>query len=85
MMNMKPLKLKKVKISKIGNPHILFGGAAAQGGQNDYLPQTHPDNCRKDTKNNGDCPSQTNGTTNTLGNVTDVNATPATEDFKIKK
>lgn len=27
---MKSLKLKKVKISSIGNPHILFGGVTAE-------------------------------------------------------
>jgi hypothetical protein len=55
---MKSLKLKKVKISKIGNPHILFGGAdAAQGAQQAQYPVT----TGKDTKLDGDCITGTNG------------------------
>ncbi|QHI37804.1 hypothetical protein IMCC3317_31870 [Kordia antarctica] len=75
---MKTLKLKKVKISKIGNPHILFGGAyEAHNAQNAHNPYdddmyvSHPDNCG-DTRLDGDCIPQTNGNTATLGNATDI-------------
>lgn len=55
---MKSLKLKKVKISKIGNPHILFGGAGAAQGAHHV---TYPDTSGKDTKQDGDCTPGTNG------------------------
>ena len=61
---MKPLKLKKVKISRIGNPHILFGGAEA--------PDQYPITYTLDTKHDSECVTQTNGTTTTLGNATGI-------------
>lgn len=70
---MKSLKLKKVKISRIGNPHILFGGLEipAQDLQNAQQNMDYPITYTLDTKQDGDCPTQTNGTTTTLGNATD--------------
>jgi len=64
---MKPLKLKKVKISKIGNPHILFGGANAAAAQN----VRYPDTTGKDTKQDGDCitGTQNDRTTSRTGAV----------------
>ena len=67
---MKSLKLKKVKISRIGNPHIVFGGLEipAQDAQHNV---DYPITYTLDTKQDGDCVPQTNGTTTTLGNATD--------------
>lgn len=56
---MNSLKLNKIKISRIGNPHLLFGGAqqAATNAQ-----QTVPDTIYCHTKDEADntCQSQTN-------------------------
>lgn len=63
---MKSLKLRKVKISKIGNPHILFGGAdAAQGAHEVKYPITFT----LDTLLDDTCTPGTNGT---LGQRTGV-------------
>ena len=56
---MRTLKLKKIKISKVGNPHLLLGGAA-NAGQAANGPH-HPDTVPKDTKIDGDCKPHTNG------------------------
>lgn len=86
---MKSLKLKKVKISKIGNPHILFGGAYeaqnaqnAQNDQGDVMYETHPQRCALDTKVNGDCIPHTNGTTITVGNATEVHGNVRDGNFR---
>ena len=74
---MKSLKLKKVKISKVGNPHILFGGATT-------ITETQVDVCpnngtlsyelRCKTKDPKDTDCDTATVTNTLTtNRTDPN------------
>lgn len=60
---MKSLKLKKVKISKIGNPHILFGGAETAQNANGANQNTFPDTTGNDTRLDGDCAPKTNGET----------------------
>ena len=57
---MKSLKLRKVKISKIGNPHILFGGAT-NGYLTSPLPVTMDYACLKTRDpQDADCTSVTN-------------------------
>lgn len=61
---MKSLKLKKVKISRIGNPHILFGGnTTGQESQvrtcNDAT-YTCDLNCKTRDPNDTDCTTVTN-------------------------
>jgi hypothetical protein len=55
---MKPLKLKKVKISKIGNPHILFGGILPVQNANNY--PFHPVTYTLDTLLDDTCQPGTN-------------------------
>jgi len=58
---MKTLKLKKVKISSITNPYLLYGGAQ-QGAANNH--KTNPDtivNCPTQDEDDYGCASQTNG------------------------
>ncbi|WP_420570902.1 hypothetical protein [Kordia sp.] len=64
---MKSLKLKKVKISRIGNPHILFGGAT--NGVCTTVPPPPPpetinEECIKSMRN------QCDTVTNTIGGRT---------------
>ncbi|AXG68598.1 hypothetical protein KORDIASMS9_00813 [Kordia sp. SMS9] len=62
---MKSLKLKKVKISRIGNPHILLGGAT--NGVCTTLPPPPPpvtldEECMNSIRNPEECPTNTNTT-----------------------
>ena len=55
----KPLKLKKIKISRVDNLHTILAGALpAQGAQQHRI--TDYDLCG-DTKIDGDCAPKTNG------------------------
>ncbi|AXG68596.1 hypothetical protein KORDIASMS9_00811 [Kordia sp. SMS9] len=67
---MRSLKLKKIKISRVGNPHMVVGGA--QNAENANKPD-HPVTYTLDTKYDDSCRPGTNGTTTTLGNATGLN------------
>ncbi|MBC8757604.1 hypothetical protein H2O64_23250 [Kordia sp. YSTF-M3] len=55
---MKSLKLRKVKISKIGNPHILFGGATNGCPTTTPPPISVDEECIKSLRN--ECDTVTN-------------------------
>ncbi|MGH1387487.1 hypothetical protein [Kordia sp.] len=57
---MKTLKLKKVKISSITNPYLLYGGAEQAASNND---KTVPNTIHCETQDEADytCTTQTNG------------------------
>ncbi|WP_298417354.1 hypothetical protein [uncultured Kordia sp.] len=70
----KPLKLKKIKISKVGNLHEILAGAlpAQAAGAYPTLPDTLPVTYTLDTKLDDTCQSHTNdgGTlVRTRGNI----------------
>ena len=56
---MKTLKLRKVKISSITNPHLLYGGAQQAASNND---KTEPNtiHCETQDENDYTCTTQTN-------------------------
>lgn len=64
---MKSLKLKKVKISRVTNLHLILGGAngaAGQSAQEPYRPETYT----LDTKYDDSCiPGTNGGTLRTIG------------------
>ncbi|EDP96590.1 hypothetical protein U8527_21705 [Kordia algicida OT-1] len=67
---MKSLKLKKVKISRIGNPHILFGGASNDNGCTTAPPPpplTLNIECIKSMHNECDTVTNTTGGQRTSG------------------
>ncbi|WP_046743223.1 hypothetical protein [Kordia zhangzhouensis] len=62
---MKPLKLNKIKISKLSEPHSVIAGLIQNGAQqnpNNPVPFTYDIAClyTKD-KDDSDCANQTNG------------------------
>ena len=60
---MKSLKLKKVKISRIGNPHILFGGATTETQEQACNPAyTNDLYCKTRDPKDTDCDTVTNTT-----------------------
>lgn len=74
---MKSLKLKKVKISSIGNPHILFGGATTESKEQACNP-AHTNDLYCKTRNPKDTDCDT--VTNTTGSRTiDPNTEPNTD------
>ncbi|MFK7749086.1 MAG: hypothetical protein AB8B65_11895 [Kordia sp.] len=56
---MRTLKLKKIKISKVGNPYLVYGGAQNAAANNH---KTEPNTIYCETQNEEDdtCASQTN-------------------------
>ncbi|MEM6719271.1 MAG: hypothetical protein AAF611_08165 [Bacteroidota bacterium] len=54
---MRSLKLKKINISRVGNSHLVFGGAQGQQNQEADRPKTHT----LDDKKDHTCKPGTNG------------------------
>ncbi|PTX60153.1 hypothetical protein C8N46_107159 [Kordia periserrulae] len=72
---MKSLKLKKVKISRVTNLHLILGGVNGAAGQTTQEPQ-HPETYTLDTKYDDSCIPGTNGATlRTIGAPIDNNVT----------
>lgn len=77
---MKPLKLKKIKISRVGNPHFILAGAQQAAGANDHKTEPFSVHCETQDDNNTTCASQTNtggeGRTGTTASPMDMNNRP---------
>ncbi len=67
---MRTLKLKKINISRVGNPHTILAGAQQHGQGNAQQPD-HPTTYTLDTKIDETCKPGTNGG-GTLGRTTGV-------------